>query len=77
MNEQQFEQALMATLSEGGEDYTSGEALDIEQVEQVQRFPVWTSSVPTIQGKSRQLVVTMKDGSQFQITIVKSKNSRD
>ena len=71
MNEPQFEKALMATLSEAPGEYTSGEALDVEQVEQIRTFE--DSGVLT---RNRGLVITMNDGSEFQVTIVQSRNAR-
>jgi len=68
MNERGFEHALMATLSEAPDDYKSDEALDIEQVRRVQTFE--DAGMLT---RDRGLVVTMTDGTEFQITIVQSK----
>jgi hypothetical protein len=68
MDEPAFERALMATLSEAPDDYKSDEALDIEQVTRVETF-----EAAGMLTRDRGLVVTMKDGSEFQITIVRSK----
>jgi len=68
MNEQEFENALMAMLSEAPDDYTSGEALDIEEVVRVRRFK---QRGP--RAGSRGLILTMIDGSEFQVTIAKTR----
>ena len=66
MNERGFEHALMATLTEAPDDYKSDEALDVEQVREVRTF----EDVGMLT-RDRGLVVTMNDGTEFQITIVK------
>ena len=71
MNESEFERALMMTLTEAPDDYASGEALNIEQVRRVQTFE--DLGVLT---NNRGVVVTMKDGSEFQLTIVQSRHAR-
>ena len=71
MNEPQFEKALMATLSEAPGEYTSGWALDIKQVARVQ-----TLEDAGVLNRNCGLVVTMNDGSEFQVTIVQSRNAR-
>ena len=68
MDEREFEHALMATISEASVDYKSDEALDIEQVRRVQTF-----EEAGILTRNRGLVVTMTDGTEFQITVVQSK----
>lgn len=71
MDEKTLQKALMATLSEAPDDYKSGEALDIEQVRSVRTFQD-VGMLTTDAG----LLITMKDGSEFQITIVQSRNAR-
>ena len=68
MDESGFEGALLATLSEAPDDYRSDEALDIEQVARVQTFE--DAGILT---RNRGLVVTMRDRSEYQITIIKSR----
>ena len=71
MNEKEFERALMMTLAEAPDDYASGEALDIEQVRSVRTF----EDVGVLTG-DRGVVVTLTDGSEFQLTIVMSRAAR-
>ena len=71
MNENEFERALMMTLAEAPDDYKTGEALDIEEVKSVRTF----ADVGVLTG-NRGVVVTMKDGSEFQLTIVQSRQAR-
>ena len=71
MDEREFTRALMATVSEAPDDYTSGEALDVEQVARVETF-----EEVGILTNDAGLVVTMKDGSEFQLTVVQSRRAR-
>jgi len=67
MDEREFTKALMATLSEAPGDYTSGEALDIEQVASVETY-----EEAGILTRDAGLVVTMADRTKFQNTIVRA-----
>ena len=71
MNEREFTKALLATVSEAPDDYTSGEALDVEQITRVETF----EEVGMLTNDAG-LVVTMKDGSEFQLTVVQSRRAR-
>jgi len=72
MNSKQMEQALLATLSEAPGDYTSGEALAIEDVRSVRTFEDLG-----VLSRDLGLVVSLNDGSEFQLTIVQTRTARD
>ena len=72
MNEKEFERALMMTLAEAPDDYKTDEALNIEQVRSVRTF----EDVGVLTG-NRGVVVTLTDGSEFQLTVVQSRQARD